>query len=78
MLTDPDPKTAWQILTVDWYGRGRRRVQITSGTALWFHPGLPGVPLRWLLIRHPAGEQAPQALLAHRHGRFVPSEHASA
>ena len=58
-----DPKTVWQTLAVDWYGRGRRTIQITSGTAVWFHPGLPGVPLRWLLIRDPAGEQAPQALL---------------
>jgi hypothetical protein len=58
-----DPKTVWEKLTVDWYGQGPRTVEIASGTAVWFHPGLPCVPLRWLLIRDPDGRQEPQALL---------------
>lgn len=58
-----DPKTVWQKLTVDWYSQGQRTVEIASGTAVWFHPGLPCVPLRWLLIRDPEGRQEPQALL---------------
>ncbi len=32
-----------------------------SGTALWHHPGLPVVPLRWVLVRDPLGEFRPQA-----------------
>jgi hypothetical protein len=44
-------------------GQGLRTVEIASGTAVWFHPGLPCVPLRWLLIRDPDGRQEPQALL---------------
>jgi hypothetical protein len=58
-----DPKTVWQKLTVDWYGQGQRAVEIASSTAVWFHPGLPCVPVRWLLIRDPDGRQEPQALL---------------
>jgi hypothetical protein len=30
---------------------------------VWYHSGLPPVPLRWVLIRDPAGEFEPQALL---------------
>jgi hypothetical protein len=31
---------------------------------VWYHTGLPAVPLRWVLIRDPLGKFAPQALLA--------------
>jgi hypothetical protein len=30
---------------------------------LWHHPGLPVVPLRWVLVRGPSGEFRPQAFL---------------
>jgi hypothetical protein len=33
-------------------------------TALWYHAGVPPVPIRWLLIRDPDGELEPQAFLA--------------
>ena len=35
-----------------------------SGTALWYHPGQPTVPLRWVLLRDPAGRREAQALLS--------------
>jgi len=31
---------------------------------MWYHSGLPPVPIRWLLVRDPSGELAPQAFLA--------------
>ncbi len=34
-----------------------------SATAVWYHSGLPPVPLRWVLIRDPQGQFATQALL---------------
>jgi hypothetical protein len=59
-----DPRTCWTPLTVaNWYGRGERTVEVVSATAVWYHSGLPPVPLRWLLIRAPAGTFATQALL---------------
>ena len=39
------------------------RVEIATGTAVWHHPGLPVVPLRWVLVRDPAGEFRSQAFL---------------
>ena len=59
-----NPKTAWKEMTVpDWYGEGRREVEIVSDVAVWFHNGLPALPIRWVLIRDPKGVFDPQALL---------------
>lgn len=58
-----DPKTNWQWLTVRWYGGTERTVEVATGTALWYHSGMPTVPLRWVLIRDPAGQFDAQALL---------------
>jgi hypothetical protein len=59
-----DPNTAWRRVTVTgWYGERARELDITSGTALWYHPGLPALPMRWVLVRDVAGEHEPQAFL---------------
>jgi hypothetical protein len=59
-----DPHTAWTPVTVaHWYGHGARTVEIVAGTAVWYHTGLPPVPLRWVLIRDPEGKFNTQALL---------------
>ena len=39
-------------------------MQITSATAVWYHSGLPPVPIRWVLVRDPDGKLEPQALLS--------------
>jgi hypothetical protein len=36
---------------------------VASATAVWYHTGLPPVPLRWVLIRAPQEKFEPQALL---------------
>ncbi len=59
-----DPATAWAPVTVaNWYGEGARTVEAASATAVWYHSGLPPVPIRWALVRDPQGQFAPQALL---------------
>jgi hypothetical protein len=59
-----NPKTVWKKLAVpDWYGEGSKEVEIVSDTAVWFHNGLPPLPIRWVLIRDPKGCFKPQALL---------------
>jgi hypothetical protein len=56
--------TPWQQVTVtDWYGEGERTVEIASDTAVWFHGGMPVVPLRWVLVRDPEAAFEPQAFL---------------
>ena len=57
-------RTRWQRLIVaDWYGQGQRLVELTSGTAIWYHTGLPPVPIRWVLVRDPECKFETRALL---------------
>jgi hypothetical protein len=58
------PDTEWQRLTLAWYGGGAVRRDVATGTAVWYHAGLPPVALRWVLLRDPAGRAEPQALLS--------------
>ncbi len=59
-----DPKTHWQGVTVkQWYGETNRRVEIATGTAVWYHAGKPPMPIRWVLIRDPLQRFDPQAVL---------------
>ena len=34
-----------------------------TGTAVWYHSGLPPAPIRWVLVRDPTGVRDPQAFL---------------
>jgi DDE superfamily endonuclease len=59
-----DPKTLWQRLVVsEWYGKRAYQIEVATGTALWYHSGLPVVPLRWVLVRDPLGKLEPKAFL---------------
>ncbi|MFH1909235.1 MAG: transposase [Chloroflexota bacterium] len=59
-----DPQTVWQTVTVaNWYGKGPTQVEITSGTAVWYHSGKPAVPIRWVLVRDPKGKFTTRAFL---------------
>jgi hypothetical protein len=59
-----DRRTIWQQLLVEnWYGQGQRLVELTSDTAVWYHTGLPPVPIRWVLVRDPLGKFETRALL---------------
>lgn len=57
------PETAWTTVDVKWYDGQRRSMQIASQTALWFHYGLPSVPIRWVLVRDPLDEYETVCLL---------------
>lgn len=57
------PDTSWARVIVPWYDGAQRLLEVASDTALWYHAGLPTVPLRWVLVRDPLGEFKPQALL---------------
>jgi hypothetical protein len=60
-----DRRTRWQRVKVKgWYGEGERVVEVVSATCVWYHTGLPAVPLRWVLIRDPQKKFSTQALLS--------------
>jgi DDE superfamily endonuclease len=58
-----DPHTEWQTLTVPWYGGQTHTVELATGTAVWYHKGLPLVTIRWVLLRDPQKQFPPQGLL---------------
>ena len=59
-----DPKTVWQRITLDWYGEGKRDVEICTATALWYRFGCSPLPIRWVLTRDPDGKRPPKALFS--------------
>jgi hypothetical protein len=57
-------QTVWETVRINnWYGQGPTQVEITSDTAVWYHSGMPAVPIRWVLIRDPKGRFETKALL---------------
>ena len=42
---------------------GTAAVRLGLATAIWYHGGLPLLPIRWVLVRDPAGIRKPQAFL---------------
>ena len=59
-----DPETAWQKLTLDWYGEGERTLEMCTGTALWYRYGSDPLPIRWVLTRDPLGKRPPKAIFS--------------
>jgi hypothetical protein len=59
-----NPATVWVTATVrGWYGARERVVHLVSATGVWYHSGMPALPIRWVLVRDPQEEFEPQALL---------------
>ncbi len=55
-----DSTTPWQSLTLEgWYGHQTYTLEWVSQTAVWYHTGLPPVPIRWVLVRDPLGQLEP-------------------
>jgi hypothetical protein len=60
-----DPTTSWTAVTITkWYREPQRVVEVASATAVWYHTGMPPVPIRWVVIRDPQTKFRPQALLS--------------
>lgn len=58
-------RTVWtRHMVTGWSGGTARVVEVASGVAVWYHTGLPPVPVRWVLVRDPLEEFKPQALLS--------------
>ncbi|PSO10213.1 hypothetical protein C7E20_18060, partial [Sphingobium sp. AEW4] len=41
-----------------------KTLEITSDIALWYRPGTPVLPVRWVLVRDPDGKRGPQAFFS--------------
>ncbi len=60
-----DGATSWRPLVVSqWYGRTNYSVEVATGTAVWYHSGMPPVEIRWVLVRDPSGKLSPKGFLS--------------
>jgi DDE superfamily endonuclease len=60
-----DSTAQWTPMVIaKWYREPARSVEVLSETAVWYHTGMPPVPIRWVLIRDPQNKFRPQALLS--------------
>jgi hypothetical protein len=58
------PHTQWQeVVFSEWYGQNQKTMLLATGTALWYHSGKEALPIRWVLLRDPAGKLKTTALL---------------
>lgn len=59
-----DKNTRWEtVIFRHWYGEKEKQMEISTGTALWYHSGKVPVAIRWVLIRDPEGKMKTRALL---------------
>ena len=57
------PQTLWETLSIAWYGGKVKQVEIVTDTNLWYTPGFDPLPIRWVLVRDPAGKFKPTAFV---------------
>lgn len=57
-----DPQTTWQEMVIPWYGGQEKKIELATGVCLWHRSGQDPLPIRWVLLRCPAGSFKPQAL----------------
>jgi hypothetical protein len=53
--------TIWHRSQFDWYDGGRKVLDWTTGTALWYSTGTAPLPIRWVLVRDPEGQLSARA-----------------
>ncbi len=58
-----DKDTKWTKLSIPWYGGKKYVIEYLSGTSLWYTSGFDPLPIRWVLVRDPAGKYKPTAFL---------------
>ncbi len=58
-----DPKTQWETIIVKWYGGTERKLEVTTGTALWYSTGTEPLPIGWVLTRESRGQARTASLL---------------
>lgn len=58
-----DKKQKWVRLLAPWYSGKTKELEVLTGTCLWYHNSVGGVPIRWVVTKDPTGLRKPLALL---------------
>lgn len=59
-----DPKRAWQLHTVNWYGGELKTVECLSFVCLWYHAGQIPIPLRIVMVKTPDGKNVAETFFS--------------
>ena len=59
-----DQSTEWIPITIDWYEGIKYNLEIFSGISLWYTPGFDPVPIKWVVVRDPAGKLRTEAFFS--------------
>lgn len=58
-----DKNQRWVRFQAPWYSGTSKELDVLTGTCLWYHNSVGGVPIRWVLTKDPTGENKPTAIL---------------
>jgi hypothetical protein len=58
-----DKKQRWIRLQAPWYSNKVKDLDVLTGTCIWYHNSVGGVPIRWVLTKDPLGQNKPIAIL---------------
>jgi hypothetical protein len=58
------PDLGWKEVTIEGYGKKKKRVKYITNTSLWGADGFSPVPIRWVLVVDPEGEFDPLPLMS--------------
>lgn len=58
-----DKKQQWVRMQAAWYNGEVKELDVLTGTCLWYHNTVGGVPIRWVITKDPKGENKPIAIL---------------
>lgn len=58
-----NPRIQWHRTEIDWYGGRKYTIEYITGQALWYTPSFAPLPIRWVLVRDPAGKYEATAFL---------------
>lgn len=58
-----DKKQKWVRLAAPWYSGKTKNLDVLTGTCLWYHNTVGGVPIRWIITKDPTGAHKPIAIL---------------
>jgi hypothetical protein len=58
-----DKTQKWERTLVPWYSGKTKLLDLLTGTCLWYHNSVGGVPIRWVLTKDPEGDNKPLAIL---------------
>jgi len=58
-----DKNQNWKRILAPWYSEKTKMLDVLTGTCLWYHESVGGVPIKWVLTKDPQGNNKPMAIL---------------